>query len=177
MYICFCWLQLSWGSMGVINTLQQLTFNILPQPLTQLMDDWLCKGWKPCSWEWHESIGVGQIEADCCAAEPLTPANTVWSHINHKDSDHKLFFFNMHFARSSHTPPPLKKKMLTLPFSSPWLALLSFVCISPQYPPSLQIPFPSSPAVLHNLISRDAFSEYRGTAFHFNQIQAFPKNP
>lgn len=51
--------------------------------------------------------------------------------------------------------------LLTLPFSSPWLALLGFVCISPQYPPSLQIPFPSSPAVLHNLISCDVFLSIR----------------
>lgn len=51
--------------------------------------------------------------------------------------------------------------LLTLPFSSPWLALLGFVCVSPQYPPSLQIPFPSSPAVLHNLISCDVFLSIR----------------
>lgn len=51
--------------------------------------------------------------------------------------------------------------LLTLPFSSPWLALLGFICVSPQYPPSLQIPFPSSPAVLHNLISCDVFLSIR----------------
>lgn len=90
MYLFFNWLQLSRRSMGVINTLQPLTFNILPQPLTPLMADWLCKGWKPCSWEWHESIFVCQIKAGCTAAELLIPTNTVsiWSHSNHKESDY-----------------------------------------------------------------------------------------
>lgn len=135
--------------MGVINTLQQLTFNILPQPLTPLMADWLCKGWKPCSWEWHEYYWCRSTKAGCSAAEPVTPANTasIWSHSNHKRTDQELFL--------------QVSLLLTLPFSSPWLALLGFVCVSSQYPPSLQIPFPSSPAVLHNLISCDVFLSIR----------------
>jgi len=36
---------------------------------------------------------------------------------------------------------------------------------------------PSNPTVIHNLISNDVFSEQEGTAFHFNQIQSFQKNP
>lgn len=64
MYLCFHWLQLSRRSMGVINTLQQLTFNILPQPLTPLMADWLCEAWEPHSWEWHGSILSVKEKAD-----------------------------------------------------------------------------------------------------------------
>lgn len=72
-YLCFYWLQLSRRSIGVINTLQQLTFNILPQPLTPLMADWLCKAWESYSWEWHGSILSVKVKPSCSAAEPLTP--------------------------------------------------------------------------------------------------------
>lgn len=41
MHLCLHRLQLSWESMDVIDTLQQLTFNIPAQPLSPLMGDWL----------------------------------------------------------------------------------------------------------------------------------------
>lgn len=73
MYLCFHWLKLSGRSIGVINTLQQLTFNILPQPLTPLIADWLCKAWEPCGWEWH-----GSILSVCQSTERTASLQNLW---------------------------------------------------------------------------------------------------
>lgn len=165
--------------MGVINTLQQLTFNILPQPLTPLMADWLCEAWEPRGWEWHGSILSVKVKADCSAAEPLTPANTVSirGYFNQRGKDQEILevlVFAVCLFLSCHQ----HYLFLPLPFSSHLsFSTVRFACISPSYLPPLQNTLPSTPAVLHNLISSDVFSEQEGTAFHFNQIQAFQKNP
>lgn len=176
MYLCFHWLQLSRRSMGVINTLQQLTFNILPQPLTPLMADWLCEAWEPHSWEWHGSIlSVCQRKGRPITAEPLTPANTVliWGYFNQRQISRNP---GISFICSLPVSVMLSLLfILPLPFSSHLtMSTLCFACISPSYLQPLQNTLPSTP---HNLISSDVFSEQKGSAFHFNQIQAFQKNP
>lgn len=178
MYLCFHWLQLSRRSMGVINTLQQLTFNILPQPLTPLMADWLCEAWEPRGWEWHGSmLSVCQRKVGLLLLQNLwlqlipyryevTPTREGWSR------DPGIFFCLQSVCFSHATTATIIHSSLFLSLPT-WAFCLHFTLISATAPNTL----PSAPAVLRNLISSDVFSEQEGTAFHFNQIQAFQKNP
>lgn len=133
-HLCFHWLQLSRRSMGVINTLQQLTFNILPQPLTPLMDDWLCKAWESYSWEWHGSILSVKVKPSCSAAEPLTPFKYL---INMKllQPEQGIFW------------GPGNSFVCSLPATFSFLCsfvysyCMSFLHLPPSYLPPLQTPF------------------------------------
>lgn len=91
-YLCFYWLQLSKRSMGVINTLQQLTSNILLQPLTPLMDDWLCKAWEPRGCEWHGSI-LSVRYRQTIAPQILWLMLIFWGYTNHRGEDQGTLVF------------------------------------------------------------------------------------
>lgn len=156
MYLCFHWLQLPRRSMHVINTLQQLTFNILPQPLTPLIGDWLCRAWEHGGWEWHGSILSVKAKAGCSAAELLTPFITlsIRGYLNHSKVDLEIQKKSFHYSKSecSHR---------------------MFACILTSYLPLFQTPFTSTSATFYNLIRTDVSLEEEGSDFPFNQMQAF----
>lgn len=128
---------------------------------------------------WIYSVCLSKVKAGYSAAEPLTPANTVsiWGYFNQRGKDQEILEFLL-FAACTLLSYHHHYLFPLLPFS-PYLTVstVCFAYISPSYLPLLRNTLPSTPAVLHNLISSDVFSEQEGTAFHFNQIQAFQKNP